>query len=89
MARPVKPVTTTRAAIRITVVPLVHCDRFAPTATLLQQDSSVSTIVLSAMRQTRRIETTRLIASGSDLRHRDTCTSRKATSSGTKNIANE
>ena len=89
MTRIVSAVTTARPPTRATVAPPVHCGLFAPSATLIQQDTTVATIMMTPTRHPRRIERTRLTASGSDFRHSDTWRRKNPAASGTKNIANE
>ncbi len=71
---PASPVTTTSAPMSSGVAGLVHCGRFALTATLVQQDARVSAVAPAATRQLRRTEHTRLTGSGSAFRHNDTWT---------------
>src|SRR5262249_58605984 len=89
MTRIVSVVITTRPPIRAPVAPGVHCDLFAPSATLIQHDTNVAAITVTPTRPPRRIERTRLTASGSDLWHRDTWTRTNPAARGTTNTANE
>ena len=82
-------VARTRSPISVPVAASAQCEPFAPRETASHADAKSTTIAPTATRQPRTMAATRAVDSGSDLRHRETCTSRQTVTKGTKNIAND